>query len=198
MVPFKNLMNDAYCRDISIKIRSNLEAKRKAGQYTGPFTPYGYLKDAEDKNRLVVDEYAAGVVKDIFQMKLQGMNQKGIADYLNEHGILSPLEYKHSIGIRIQDNFKVNDQAQWEAVSVRRILENEIYTGTLVQGKHATPNHKVKKVVPAGGKIYSYYACSGNSTNSGCTPHRIGYTIYQRISWKRPSWTCSGGIKNCA
>ena len=237
VVPFKNLMNDAYCRDISIKIRSNLEAKRKAGQYTGPFTPYGYLKDAEDKNRLVVDEYAAGVVKDIFRMKLQGMNQNGIACYLNEHGILSPLEYKHSIGIRIQDNFKVNDQAKWEAVSVRRILENEIYTGTLVQGKHTTPNHKVKKVVerprdqwvriesnheaiisrrefdivqrllsldtrvpvngealyplaglilcadcgspmikkdvPAGGKIYSYYVCSGSVNKNGCTSHRI-------------------------
>ena len=147
VVPFKNLMNDAYCRDISIKIRSNLEAKRKNGQYIGAFTPYGYLKDENDKNRLVVDPYAAGVVKDIFKMKLNGMSQAGIAGYLNDHGVLSPLEYKHSIGIHLQDNFKVNDQAKWDSVSVRRILQNEVYTGTLVQGKHKRPNHKIKKIV---------------------------------------------------
>ena len=147
VVPFKNLMNDAYCRDISIKIRTNLEAKRKDGQYTGAFTPYGYLKDEKDKNKLVVDPYAAGVVRDIFKLKMQGMSQSGIADNLNKNGILSPLEYKHSIGIRIQENFKVNEQAKWDAVSVRRILENEIYTGTLIQGRHTTPNHKVKKIV---------------------------------------------------
>lgn len=147
VVPFKNLMNDAYCRDISIKIRSNLDAKRKDGQYTGAFTPYGYLKDEKDKNKLIVDPYAAGVIRDIFKMKMQGYSQNGIADYLNKNRILSPLEYKHSIGIKIQDNFKVKEQAKWDAVSVRRILENEIYTGTLVQGKRTTANHKVKKVI---------------------------------------------------
>ena len=238
VVPFKNLMNDAYCRDISIKIRSNLEAKRKDGQYIGAFTPYGYLKDEKDKNKLVADTYAAGIVQDIFRMKIQGMSQSKIADYLNEHGILSPLEYKHSIGINLQENFKLNAQAKWDAVSVRRVLENEIYTGTLIQGRRTTPNHKVKKVVerptnewiriennheeiiskrefdlvqrllsldtrlpqngdevyplsglavcaecgspmtkknvPAGGKVYSYYVCSGHSNRRGCTStHRI-------------------------
>ncbi len=59
LVPFKNLINDAYCRDISVKIRSHLEVKRKNGEFIGAFAPYGYQKDGEDHHRLVVDTYAA-------------------------------------------------------------------------------------------------------------------------------------------
>ena len=237
VVPFKNLMNDAYCRDISIKIRSHLEVKRKNGEYIGAFTPYGYKKDENDRNRLVPDLYAAGVVKDIFRMKLHGMNQAAIAERLNRQGVLSPMEYKHSLGIRIQDNFKTHGQAEWSSMSVRRILENEVYVGTLIQGRHSTPNHKIKKIVdkpkeewiriegshepviskrefdivqrllgmdtrtspnedevyalsglavcadcgalmikrnvPAGGKVYSYYICSKNAATKECGTHRI-------------------------
>lgn len=132
VVPFKNLMNDAYCRDISIKIRSHLEVKRKNGEYIGAFTPYGYKKDENNRNRLVPDLYAAGVVKEIFRMKLHGMSQSAIADRLNGQGILSPMEYKHSLGIRIQDNFKTHEQAEWSSMSVRRILENEVYIGMML------------------------------------------------------------------
>jgi len=245
VVPFKNLMNDAYCRDISIKIRSHLEVKRKNGEYIGAFTPYGYKKDENDRNRLVLDLYAAGVVKDIFRMKLHGMSQTAIADRLNEQGILSPMEYKHSLGIRIQDNFKTHEQAEWSSMSVRRILENEVYIGTLIQGRHSTPNHKIKKIVdkpesewiriednhepiigkrefaivqrllgmdtrtspnedevyvlsglavcadcgapmikrnvPAGGKVYSYYICSKNAATKQCGTHRIPKDRLERL-----------------
>ena len=66
IVPFKNLINDAYCRDISIKIRSQLDVKRKNGQFIGSFAGYGYLKDPKNKNHLVIDEYAADIVRLIF------------------------------------------------------------------------------------------------------------------------------------
>ena len=147
VIPFKNLINDAYCRDISIKIRSHLEVKRKNGEYIGAFTPYGYKKDDADKNKLVVDTYAADIVKEIFRLKLSGMSQTAIANYLNDQGVLSPMEYKHSLGINIQDNFKRHEQAEWSAMSVKRVLENEVYIGTLIQGRHTTPNHKVKKLM---------------------------------------------------
>jgi len=88
IIPFKNLINDAYCRDISIKIRSHLEVKRKNGEYIGSFTSYGYQKSGEDYHKIVIDPYAAGVVRDIFKMKLHGMSQDGIAKRLNEAGIL--------------------------------------------------------------------------------------------------------------
>ncbi len=74
ILPFKNLINDAYCRDISIKIRSNLEVKRKRGDFVGSFAPYGYKKSKEDKNKLEIDEEAAEVVRSIFKLYLQGNN----------------------------------------------------------------------------------------------------------------------------
>ena len=148
IIPFKNLINDAYCKDISVKIRSQLEIKRKKGQFIGAFAVYGYLKDEEDHNKLVVDTYASEVVRAIFKWKLEGMSQGRIADKLNMQGVLCPMEYKISLGMKVQTNFRVHKKAMWSPVSVTRILTNEIYTGVLIQGKSGTPNYKVKKVMP--------------------------------------------------
>ena len=99
VVPFKNLINDSYCRDLSVKIRSHLAIKRKKRpNLSGRFACYGYLKDENNRNQLVVDTYAGQVVQDIFRMKINGMSQYRIADVLNEQGILSPMEYKKYLG----------------------------------------------------------------------------------------------------
>ncbi|MBD5480420.1 MAG: recombinase family protein [Lachnospiraceae bacterium] len=143
ILPFKNLINDAYCRDISIKIRSHLEIKRKNGEFIGAFAVYGYRK-GEDRHRLIIDDYAAGIVKEIFRMKIQGKSQQAIADELNRLGILSPADYKKEQGSSYKSYFQKNTRAMWTAVSVCRILKNEVYTGTLVQGKESTVNYKVK------------------------------------------------------
>ena len=147
IIPFKNLINDAYCRDISVKIRSHLEVKRKNGEFIGSFAPYGYQKDEGCWNRLVIDPVAAGIVRDIFRMKLHGMSQDAIAGRLNDMGVLSPMEYKSASGSNYQTGFKTGERALWSSVTVRRILENECYIGNLVQGRQTTPNHKVKKSV---------------------------------------------------
>ncbi len=145
IIPFKNLINDAYCRDISIKIRSHLEVKRRNGGFIGSFAAYGYWKKADDRHKLETDTYAAGVVQDIFRMKLHGMSQDAIANRLNESGILPPAEYKTSMGSNYQTGFKVKEKSGWTSVAVRRILTNEIYIGNLVQGRQTSPNHKVKQ-----------------------------------------------------
>ena len=134
IIPFKNLINDSYSRDMSIKIRSNLQTLRKSGKYTGAYVPFGYQKSELDHNVIVVDEYAANVVRDIFQWKLDGMNQAAIADKLNEMGIPSPMEYKRMRGINYHCSFKTNNRAIWCAQSVTRILKNDIYIGNLTQG----------------------------------------------------------------
>lgn len=144
VMPFKNLINDSYCRDLSVKIRSHLAVKRKNGEFIGAFACYGYLKDPENKNKLMIDTYAGPVVQDIFHMKINGYSQYRIANLLNEQGILSPMEYKRSIGVHFETSFRVNPKALWSAKAVSRILTNEVYTGVLVQGKQTTPNHKVK------------------------------------------------------
>lgn len=135
IIPFKNLINDAYCRDISIKIRSHLEIKRKQGDVITAFVAYGYKKNEKDKHKLEIDVYAAKVVKDIFRMKLHGKSQDAIASELNSLGILPPAEYKASTGSNYQICFKTKAKSEWTSVMVRRILTNEIYIGNLVQGK---------------------------------------------------------------
>ena len=143
----KNLMNDNYCRDISIKIRSQLQVKRKNGEFIGAFAPYGYEKSEEDKNKLVIDVYAAEVVRDIFRWKLEGLNPDTIARKLNEQGVLSPMEYKKSRGLSYKTSFKTKSKAQWVPMAVRRILTNPVYVGTLVQGIRTRPNYKIKTVI---------------------------------------------------
>ena len=74
IAPFKNLTNDAYCKDISMKICSQLDIKRKMGNFIGAFAAFGYRKSSENKNKLVVDEPAAQIVELIFRLRLQGMS----------------------------------------------------------------------------------------------------------------------------
>lgn len=144
-ITLKNLMNDNYCRDISVKIRSQLQVKRKRGEFLGAFAPYGYMKAEDDHNRLEIDPYAAGVVQDIFRWKLDGYSQDGISKKLTAMGILSPLEYKRSLGYPYKSGFKAQKSAAWTPVAVRRILTNPVYLGILTQGIRTCPNYKIKK-----------------------------------------------------
>ena len=147
IVPFKNLINDSYSRDTSIKVRSSLEVKRQKGEFVSGFTVYGYQKDPQNKNHLVIDEYAADIVREIFSLAMEGYSPEAIASCLNAKGILCPLEYKKSNGSRFKCSFKTSNQPSWSHVAVRRILTNEVYTGVLVQGKRTTPNYKVKRII---------------------------------------------------
>lgn len=138
---------DFYIRDISTKIRTNLTAKKQNGEYAGAFVAYGYVKDSNDKSKLVVDPFAADVVKDIFRWKIEGLSPQNIAVRLNGLGIPSPAEYKRLSGSNYRTSFQTSSKALWSHVSVRRILKNEIYLGVMIQGKRTTPNYKTKTVV---------------------------------------------------
>ena len=126
VVPFKNLLNDSYCRDISIKVRSQLDIKRRKGEFIGGYAMYGYCKDERNKSRLVVDEYAADVVRSIYRRKLEGMSAKVIAEQLNSEGVLAPSEYKRLCGLNYHSGFKAGTHAKWQAIQVLRILKNEV------------------------------------------------------------------------
>lgn len=147
IMEIKNVMNDSYIRDISVKIRSQFEIKRKKGEYIGAFTFYGYEKSKEDKHKLVVDKKAAEIVKKIFDMRIQGISAVGIADKLNLLCVPSPAEHKKLNGSNFNANLQKKYKAEWSAKTILRILKNEIYTGTLIQGTHTTANYKVKKII---------------------------------------------------
>ncbi|MCC8029990.1 MAG: recombinase family protein [Lachnospiraceae bacterium] len=144
ILPFKNLINDSYSRDISIKVRSNLEIKRRNGEYVGTHVMYGYRRSEENKNQLVIDPDAAPVVQTIFRMKIDGYSPAQIANKLNVDGIPSPAEYKRLCGDKYRSAFQKSVHPLWSAMTIYRILKNEVYTSTLVQGKSSSPNYKVK------------------------------------------------------
>ena len=147
VLPVKNFINDSYCRDISTKVKSQLAIKRRKGECLAAFAVYGYRKSAEDRNRLLVDDYAAGIVRRIFAWKIEGMAVSAIAEKLNGLHILSPKEYKKSLGLNNRGGFTRGSDSRWSSPSVRRILTNEVYLGLLVQGRTERVNYKVKKCV---------------------------------------------------
>ena len=176
VLPFKNLMNDSYCRDISIKVRTNLDAKRRNGQFVGTRVVYGYMRSPENKNQLVIDPGAAPIVQDIFKWKIEGLSPAQIADQLNTNNVPSPIEYKKANGSKQRTCFQTKQVAQWSAVAIYRILKNEVYTGTLVQGKTTSPNHKVKKTIA---KPESEWTRTENAHDAIISPAQ--FDLVQRI-----------------
>lgn len=150
VVPFKNIINDEYCRDISNKVRASLDLKRRQGKFIGSFASYGYRKDPNDHSRLLVDEPAAAVVRDIFDWFLGGMSILGIAKRLNERGVPNPSAYKRQQGMHYRHPASDKLGGLWPDSSVRRILKNRLYTGTMVQGKNRIKSYKlhISEAVP--------------------------------------------------
>jgi DNA invertase Pin-like site-specific DNA recombinase len=144
VVPFKNLLNEQYSRDTSGKIRSALSVKRQQGLFVGNFSVFGYKRDPENKNHLIIDEYAANIVQDIFKMKLEGLSYSAIAKRLTERKVPTPSDYKRENGSKYHTGFKVAVYSAWSAVAVKRILTNEVYCGHMIQGKRRKISYKVK------------------------------------------------------
>lgn len=148
LISNKVLMNDAYCQSISVGTRSALRIKRESGDYVGACPVYGYRKDPENKNHLVIDEDTAPIVRDIFRRRIEGANAGKIAEELNQLGVLSPLAYKVSRGLpHPTGGYADRPDCKWSHVTVSRILQNETYTGVLVQGKKENINYKLKQLV---------------------------------------------------
>lgn len=141
----KSIFSERYSYDVSVKTRSSLDAKRRQGKYVGAIPIYGYQKSPGDKNRLVPDPKTSTVVQSIFDMKLQGISAAKIATDLNDSGTPSPLAYKRNQGVVCPTGgFSDKNNAKWSATTVLRILGDENYTGTLVQGRQRSLNYKTK------------------------------------------------------
>lgn len=151
IVPFKNLMNDEYCRDISMKIRSAFNTKKRNGEFVGAWAPYGYIKDPKNKYHFIIDEEASKVVKMIFKMALEGKGRATIAKELNAMGIINPTGYKQTV---LKLNYKnmlasknIENDFAWTNTSISQILKNRVYIGDLVQCKEKVVSYKVHKIV---------------------------------------------------
>jgi len=141
----KSIFSERYSHDVSMKTRSALDTKRRKGEYVGAVPIYGYQKLENDKNKLIPDLNTVAVVQSIFDMKLQGMSAAGISAALNEQEILSPLAYKQTNNTPYAaGGFADKPNAKWSATTIFRILRDENYTGTLVQGRQSSFNYKIK------------------------------------------------------
>ena len=133
----------------SVSIRGTLNNHRKQGKFIGAFACYGYMKNPEDTHKLMIDEEAAEVVRMIYQKFIHGMSLIGITKELNALGIPNPTLYKQQKGFNFHSRNGKND-GLWCDRTVRRILQNEMYIGNMVQGKNKTVSYKVHecKAVP--------------------------------------------------
>lgn len=134
LLPIKNIFNEQYARDISKKVQTAVKTKQKAGEFIGSFTSYGYKKSPTDKNKLIIDEYAANVVRRIFTMYIQGYGKQRIAMILNSEDVLCPSEYKKLNGLNYSNSNKLDSTTYWSYSTINSILKKEIYIGNMVQG----------------------------------------------------------------
>lgn len=151
-VPIQGVLNENHCAETSDKVREVFDMKRRNGEHIGSFATYGYLKDPKDKNALIVDEEAAGVVRDVFRMFLDGMSKNAIVRHLNDHGVLCPAAYKRErLGLNYQNpSLDPGKRPLWCAMTVGGILKNRMYCGDMVQGRYRMKSYKihVQEAVP--------------------------------------------------
>lgn len=132
LVPIKSMINEMYSKDLSQKIQSCFRSKEARGEIYTP-VPFGYKKD--QKNHLILDEEVSDVVVRIFLWKKSGMKEREIAKKLSAQGIQTPFTRRCQLGY-LKNTLRVKDPA-WQTVFVTKVLENPIYTGTMVYNRIA-------------------------------------------------------------
>lgn len=134
IAPFKSILNDMYSKDLSKKIRTAMHTMQKQGKWVGGKTPLGYIKDSNDKNKLVIYEPEADIVKTIFNMAFVGNQVGAIKDYLNKKNIPTANQSRY------------NKKTFWENKTIKNILKNKVYIGTTVQNKRSRISYKNRKI----------------------------------------------------
>ena len=140
ITPFRAIMNDMYAKDISKKIKSVKRDKQRKGQFIGGKPVYGYKMHPTEKNKIVIDEEVAPVVRRIFALALSGMSCRNIATLLNQEGVPTPATYA---------NLPVAKPGPytglWSSERISDMLQNETYIGNMVQGRSVKISYKSKK-----------------------------------------------------
>lgn len=145
IMPFKNLFNEFVSRDTSRKIKCVRKICAENGMFIGNFAPYGYQKSMQDKHKLVIDKEAEKIVKLIFSLRLRGLGYRKIAEILNKDKVLPPRDYYYTNHPNAKDTFYRNHM--WNDVTIKKILQNEVYIGNMVQNKKGTISYKNRKIV---------------------------------------------------
>ena len=145
-VSITGFMNEQYAYKTSVDVRRTFQNKMQNGEFIGAFPRYGYAKDPENKNALIIDEEAAQVVRDIYSWYVsEGMTKRGIVKRLNERGVLNPTAYKLAKGFRYHNPLVKGNSGLWNARTISDMLADPIYTGVMRQGRQRVISYKVHK-----------------------------------------------------
>jgi len=147
IMAFKSIINEWYARDISKKIRSSKHTRALAGEFSGHLAPLGYRKDPNDKHHLLVEEEGARIVRYIFKMAVQGLSTTQIAERLNSESIITPREHFNGRGGVLYQQTQPKHPPQWTTSTIRNILRNRTYLGSVVNGRSTTKSFKDRKRV---------------------------------------------------
>ncbi len=140
MVALKSVLHDIYSKDISRKICTVFDVKKQSGEYLGRYAPYGYRKSEAEKNKLLVNEETAPVVRDIFNWRIGGLGVTAIARKLNDLDVPSQFRYLYDKGIAKRTTVK--ESSLWRGSSVKELLENPNYIGCIVERKSENAHYK--------------------------------------------------------
>ncbi len=144
ITPFKNILNEMYAKDCSKKIKAVVRAKGNSGKHIASIPPLGYMKSPEDKEKWIIDEKGAEIVREIFKLCIQGYGPTQIARILTERGIDTPVVYCHKNGL--PTSLKIKESSEfWAQKTVAGILENLEYTGCTVNFKSYKKSYKSKR-----------------------------------------------------
>lgn len=143
--PFLNIMNEWYARDSSRKIQAIFKARMQEGKRVSPSVPYGYRRDPDDKQHLIIDPEPAAVVRHIFKLVLEGNGVNRIADILYADKILIPSAYAEKYYPENQHSKSFHDPIRWTNQTIIHILEKREYMGHTVLGKTISESYKTKK-----------------------------------------------------
>ena len=143
--PFLNIMNEWYARDASRKIQAVFKSRMQDGKRVSPSVPYGYLRSPEDKQKLIIDEEPAAVVRRIYQMVIEGKGVTAIADILTAEKVLIPSAYAKKYCPENDHSRGFTNPYLWSATAVSYILEKQEYMGHTVLGKTVSVSYKTKK-----------------------------------------------------
>lgn len=146
-VGVQNVINESVIATTSVNIRGTLNVRRQQGKFIGSFACYGYEKSPDDRHKLIIDESAAQIVRQVYRWFIEGKSIIGITKTLNVMGVPNPSTYKKQKGLNYNHTSGKNNDGLWCESTVRRMLENEMYIGNMVQGKNKKLSYKSKKCV---------------------------------------------------
>lgn len=140
IVPFKNILNEFYSRDVSKKVHSSYVTKAKTGQFTGCLAPFGYKKSPENRNQLLIDEDTAWIVRKIFEYARNGHGPNYIRRKLEDEEIPAPVWWNRQKGLRNKmSKFEIADPERgrfmWDFTTIKEILSNPVYIGAIASQK---------------------------------------------------------------